>query len=107
MIRCPPGTGSAWLKEGKHDEECATAKSNAAVPCAAGAQAPAGLGAEEFGMTQRQLVQAVEQAETLIVKCMREQGFQYVAAKTFKLQEDLLAPVEERLQQELFSRKVQ
>jgi hypothetical protein len=30
-----------------------------------------------------------------------------VAAKTFKLQEDLLAPVEERIQQELFSRKVQ
>jgi hypothetical protein len=49
------------------------------LPCAAGAQAPAGLGAEEFGMTQRQLVQAVEQGETLIAKCMREQGFQYVA----------------------------
>jgi hypothetical protein len=30
-----------------------------------------------------------------------------VAAKTFKLQEDLLAPVEERIQQELFARKVQ
>jgi hypothetical protein len=48
-------------------------------PCAAGAQAPAGLGAEEFGMTQRQLVQAIEQSEALIAKCMREQGFQYVA----------------------------
>jgi hypothetical protein len=76
-------------------------------PCAAGAQAPASLGAEEFGMTQRQPVQAVEQGETLIAKCMREPGFRYVAAKTFKLQEDLLAPVEERIQQELFSRKVQ
>ena len=76
-------------------------------PYLASAQAPAGLGAEEFGMTQRQLVQAIEQGETLIAKCMREQGFQYVAAKTFKLQEDLLAPVEERIQQELFSRKVQ
>jgi hypothetical protein len=30
-----------------------------------------------------------------------------VAAKTFKLQEDVLGPVEERIQQELFSRKVQ
>jgi hypothetical protein len=49
-------------------------------PCPAGAQAPAGFGAEEFGLTQRQLVQAIEQGETLIAKCMREQGFQYVAA---------------------------
>jgi hypothetical protein len=30
-----------------------------------------------------------------------------VAVKTFKLQEDLLDPVEERIQQELFARKVQ
>jgi hypothetical protein len=50
------------------------------LPCVAGAQAPAGLGAEEFGLTQRQLVQAIEQTETLIAKCMREQGFQYTAA---------------------------
>jgi hypothetical protein len=49
-------------------------------PCPAGAQAPAGLGAEEFGLTQRQLVKAIEQGEALIAKCMREQGFQYVAA---------------------------
>ena len=76
-------------------------------PCAAGAQAPAGLGAEEFGMTQRQPVQANEQGETLIAKCMRERGFQYVTTKTFKLQEHLLAPIGERIQQELFSRKVQ
>jgi hypothetical protein len=50
------------------------------LPSTAGAQAPSGLGAEEFGMTQRQLVQAIEQVETLISKCMREQGFQYTAA---------------------------
>jgi hypothetical protein len=50
------------------------------LPSGAGAQAPAGLGAEEFGMTQRQLVQAIEQVESLISKCMREQGFQYTAA---------------------------
>jgi hypothetical protein len=49
-------------------------------PCTAGAQAPAGLGAEEFGMTQRQLVQAIERVEALISQCMREQGFQYTAA---------------------------
>ena len=31
-------------------------------------------------MSPRQLVQAIEQVEQLIEKCMREQGFQYVAA---------------------------
>ncbi len=42
---------------------------------AAHAQAPAGLGTEEFGLSQRQLVQAIEQVEALIAKCMRDQGF--------------------------------
>ena len=46
---------------------------------AAHAQAPAGLGTEEFGLSQRQLVQAIEQVEALIAKCMRDQGFQYIA----------------------------
>lgn len=46
----------------------------------AAAQAPPGLGTEEFGLSQRELVQAIEQTEDLISKCMREQGFQYVAA---------------------------
>jgi hypothetical protein len=46
----------------------------------ADAQAPPGLGTEEFGLSPRQLVQAIEQVEELIAKCMREQGFQYVAA---------------------------
>jgi len=50
------------------------------LPAAAAAQAPAGLGSEEFGMSQRQLVQAIEQVEQLIQKCMQAQGFQYVAA---------------------------
>ena len=50
------------------------------LPMDAGAQAPAGLGSEEFGMSHRQLVQAIEQVEQLIQKCMREQGFQYIAA---------------------------
>jgi len=44
------------------------------------AQAPPGLGPEEFGMTQKQLVEAIESTEQLISKCMREQGFEYVAA---------------------------
>jgi hypothetical protein len=50
------------------------------IPTSAGAQSPPGFGAEEFGLTQRQLVQSIEQVEELIARCMREQGFQYVAA---------------------------
>ena len=49
-------------------------------PCLALAQAPPGLGTEEFGLSQRELVQAIEQVEGLISRCMQEQGFQYVAA---------------------------
>ena len=36
-------------------------------------------GTEEFGLTSRQLVQSIEKVEALISKCMREQGFEYVA----------------------------
>ncbi len=43
------------------------------------AQAPAGIGSEEFGMTPKQLVESVEKVEALISKCMRDQGFEYVA----------------------------
>src|SRR5262245_9610160 len=43
-------------------------------------KAPPGLGTEEFGLSPRELVQAIETAETLIVRCMRDQGFAYVAA---------------------------
>ena len=50
------------------------------LPGGAGAQTQPGFGAEEFGLTQRQLVQSIEQVEELIAKCMREQGFQYIAA---------------------------
>jgi hypothetical protein len=45
----------------------------------AGAQAPAGMGSEEFGMSHREMVRAVEQVEQLIQDCMGEQGFQYIA----------------------------
>ncbi len=47
---------------------------------AAGANAAAkGTGTEEFGMTPRELVVAVEKVEGLIARCMREQGFDYLA----------------------------
>jgi len=46
----------------------------------AGAQTPPRFGSEEFGMSRRELVQAIEQGEELIARCMREQGFQYIAA---------------------------
>jgi hypothetical protein len=37
-------------------------------------------GTEEFGLTQRELVQYIEKVEALIADCMRKQGFQYVPA---------------------------
>jgi hypothetical protein len=54
----------------------------AAVFCAgaAKAQAPTGFGTQEFGLSPRELVQAIESAEQLISQCMREQGFEYIAA---------------------------
>ena len=36
-------------------------------------------GAHEFGLTEKELVQAVEKVEALLAQCMREQGFEYVA----------------------------
>lgn len=44
------------------------------------AQAPPEMGTEEFGLTRAQLVQSVEKVEALISRCMREHGFEYVAA---------------------------
>ena len=49
------------------------------VPDPAAAQAPAGMGTEEFGFTPKQLVEVIEKVEGLISKCMRGQGFEYVA----------------------------
>jgi hypothetical protein len=45
----------------------------------ASAAAPPGVGKEEFGLTTRQLVQKVERVEASIARCMRAQGFRYVA----------------------------
>ncbi|MDI6777218.1 MAG: hypothetical protein QMD03_08310 [Syntrophales bacterium] len=42
-------------------------------------KSPAGPGTEEFGLTPKELVQAIKRVETLISKCMREQGFEYIA----------------------------
>jgi hypothetical protein len=51
------------------------------VPTLAAAQtkAPPGLGTEEFGLSPRELVQAIEKSEELIARCMRDQGFEYYA----------------------------
>jgi hypothetical protein len=38
------------------------------------------VGTEEFGLSKRALRKAVEQVEAMISTCMREQGFEYVAA---------------------------
>jgi hypothetical protein len=50
------------------------------VPISAGAQTTPSFGAEEFGMTRRELVQAIERGEEVIAKCMQEQGFEYIPA---------------------------
>jgi hypothetical protein len=51
-----------------------------AVAAQAPGKGPPGVGTEEFGMTPKQLVEAVEKVESLISKCMRDQGFEYVSA---------------------------
>ena len=43
------------------------------------AQPAAGVSTEEFGLTRKQLFEAIEKVESLISTCMREQGFEYVA----------------------------
>jgi len=50
------------------------------TPAMAAAQASKSLGTEEFGMSPRELVQAIEKTEQLIARCMADQGFQYIAA---------------------------
>ena len=50
-----------------------------AGPAASQQKGAANIGTEEFGMTPKELVAAVENVESLIAKCMRDQGFEYVA----------------------------
>lgn len=45
----------------------------------AGGKARGLIGTEEFGLNPRELVQKIEQVEASIAKCMRAQGFEYVA----------------------------
>jgi hypothetical protein len=49
------------------------------LPTIVVAQSPPGPGTEEYGLSPRELVQAIEKTEESISKCMREQGFQYFA----------------------------
>lgn len=48
-------------------------------PPPVGATTPDAPGTEEFGMTPQQMVKTIDAAEAEISRCMREQGFQYVA----------------------------
>src|SRR5262245_17843815 len=50
-----------------------------------------GLGTEEFGLSQRELVQAIEKSEDLIARCMRDQGFDYVAVDYNTVREGMAA----------------
>lgn len=52
------------------------ANSIAFVPSALAQNDPPG--SEEFGLTRKELVQAIEKAESLIAECMHKQGFEYV-----------------------------
>jgi hypothetical protein len=48
-------------------------------------------GTEEFGLTMKQLVKAVEDVENRIAKCMRQQGFEYVPADFKTIRRGMLA----------------
>lgn len=50
-----------------------------AIPGAALAAGSAAPGQLEFGLTERELVQKIEQVEEQISRCMRSHGFEYVA----------------------------
>lgn len=47
---------------------------------ASGAEVRKDAGTEEFGMSHKELVVAIEKVEGLIAQCMRAQGFEYIAA---------------------------
>lgn len=55
------------------------------------AQAQGSPGTEEFGMTPKQLVQSIEKVEALISKCMRDQGFQYIAVDYITVRKGMAA----------------
>ncbi|MGI9434629.1 MAG: hypothetical protein ACR2Q4_07355, partial [Geminicoccaceae bacterium] len=55
------------------------------------AQSAAEVGTEEFGMTERELFQSIDQVEALIAACMRDQGFQYFAVDTSTVRRGMIA----------------
>lgn len=57
----------------------------------ASAQSAAELGTEEFGMTERELFQSIDQVESLIAGCMRNEGFQYFAVDTSTVRNGMMA----------------
>lgn len=60
-------------------QAAATAAVMLVVGSAGGAETPQSEGTEEFGMSHKELVMAVEKVEGLIAQCMRAQGFEYLA----------------------------
>jgi hypothetical protein len=56
-----------------------------------GAQSPGVPGTEEFGLTPRQLVEYIDKVEALISKCMRKEGFEYVAADYITVRKGMAA----------------
>lgn len=48
-------------------------------------------GTEEFGLSKREVVERIEAVETLISKCMRENGFQYVAVDLQTVRKGMVA----------------
>jgi len=71
------------MRSGRKDGVLGLAGAAAAVALAlsgaAGAEAPGAPGQAEFGLTERELVQHIQKVEALIARCMRAQGFEYVA----------------------------
>ena len=48
-------------------------------------------GTEEFGLSERELVEKIEAVETSIAKCMRENGFQYIAVDSKTVRKGMAA----------------
>jgi hypothetical protein len=48
-------------------------------------------GTEEFGLSKREVVERIEAVETLISKCMRENGFQYIAVDPETVRKGMVA----------------
>jgi hypothetical protein len=86
-----------WFFRGKDtamkETICAALLAVLLAPATAGAQAqaPPGLGTQEFGLSPRELIQAIEKSEELIARCMQEQGFRYIAVDSNTVREGMSA----------------